>query len=205
MKINRIRILFTNIFIINSKGKNILIDTGYPITKGHFLKKIKYDIDFVILTHTHFDHSGNAIYLKERGSLIVVHENEKDWLLNGSTPPPPGVGTIGKNIMRFSFLKSFDFPPVEPDIVISDYREIAGLLVVHTPGHTPGSISVIYEDVAFCGDLIMNLSWRPSSHLPIFAHNIKKVKESIKKLIDMGVGTFYPAHGRPVSVERLKI
>ncbi len=207
MKIESVKILFTNIFFITSRKMRVLIDTGYPLSKKRFFEKIEHfkDIDFVVLTHTHFDHSGNAAYLKEKGSLIVVHKNEEDWLMSGETPKPPGIKYVGKTIMRFSSLKSFKFPPVKPDIVISDVTKIEDLVLVPTFGHTPGSISIVLGDMAFCGDLIMNLSWRPHSHLPIFAHDIEEVKKSIQKLIEMGVKTFYPAHGKPVKLDNLRI
>ncbi len=207
MKIEKLRILFTNIFFITSGNKRILIDTGYPLGKKRFFEKISnFDsIDFVILTHTHFDHAGNAAYLKEKGSIIVVHKNEASWLVQGETPRPPGVKHIGKTIMRFSTLKSVKFPPTTPDIVISELTQIEELVLVPTPGHTPGSISIVWKDIAFCGDLIMNLTWRPFSHLPIFAHDLNEVKKSIEKLVQMGVKVIYPAHGKPVKIENLKI
>ncbi len=207
MKIESIRILFTNIFFIRTRNMCILIDTGYPLSKKRFFERIDplCDINFVILTHTHFDHAGNAAYLKEKGSLIVVHQNEEDWLMRGETPKPPGIKYVGKTIMRFSALKSFKFPPVKPDIVIKEVTKIEDLVLVPTFGHTPGSISIVSGNMAFCGDLIMNLSWRPHSHLPIFAHDIEEVKKSIQKLIEMGVKTFYPAHGKPLKAEELKI
>lgn len=207
MKIDTVRILFTNIFYLKLENRGILIDTGYPTSKKRFFKKISdfEKIDIVILTHTHFDHAGNASYLREKGSLVVVHEKEEKWLSRGETPKPPGTKYIGKTIMKFSALKDFKYPPVKPDIVISNITKIEDLLLIPTPGHTPGSISIVWNDVAFCGDLIMNLTWRPFSHIPIFAHNIEEVKESVRKLIKMGIKIFYPAHGKPVKAKELKI
>ena len=207
MEIKKARILFTNIFYLRINGVGILIDSGYPVSEKRFMEKIKNfgKIDYLILTHTHFDHAGNAIYLKRMGTKIVVHASEEEWLNRGETPRPPGTGTIGKTIMRFSSLRSFKFPEVEADIVITDTTKINGMKIVHTPGHTPGSVTVVYKDMAFCGDLIMNLTFRPSSHFPIFAHDTGLVKESIEKLKDMGINMLYPAHGKPVALEDLKL
>ncbi len=207
MEIKKARILFTNIFYIYINGVGILIDSGYPVSEKRFMEKIKNfgKIDYLILTHTHFDHAGNAIYLKRMGARIIVHAYEEDWLKRGETPRPPGTDIIGKTVMRFSSLRSFKFPEVEADIVITDTTKINGIKIVHTPGHTPGSVTVVYKDMAFCGDLIMNLTFRPSSHFPIFAHNIGLVKESVEKLKDMGVNMLYPAHGKPVALEDLKL
>ncbi len=207
MKIEKVRILFTNIYYIQTGNTGFLIDSGYPLSEERFFKKINNlgKIDYLVLTHTHFDHSGNAIYLKKRGVKIVVHREEEKWLLDGETPRPPGVKGIGKTAIRFSALKSFKFPPVKPDIVVSNWLKMEDLLIVHTPGHTPGSVSIVMNNIAFCGDLIMNLTWRPFSHIPIFAHNMDEVKDSIKMLLDMGIEKFYPSHGRPVNFNNLKI
>ncbi len=207
MEIKKARILFTNIYYINTGNTGILIDSGYPVSEKKFMDKIKDfgKIDYLILTHTHFDHAGNAIHLKKLGTRIVVHLSEEDWLRKGETPRPPGTDSIGKTVMRFSSLKSFKFPGVQPDIVISGFTKIKDLTLVHTPGHTPGSITIIYKDMAFCGDLIMNLTFRPSTHLPVFAHDIDSVKKSVYMLIKMGIKTFYPAHGKPVTSENIRI
>ncbi len=207
MEIKRARILFTNIFYIRLKGTGILIDSGNHVSEKSFLKKIKDfgKIDYLILTHTHFDHAGNAVYLKRYGTKVVVHTLEKEWLKKGETPKPPGIDGIGKLAIRFSGLKSFKFPKTEPDIIVEESKKIHDLLVLHTPGHTPGSLSVIYDNIAFCGDLIMNLTFRPVSHIPIFAHDLNMVRESVNKLREMGVKIFFPAHGRPVTIDNLRI
>ena len=78
--------------------------------------------------------------------------------------------------------------------------------VIHTPGHSSGSISVLLETGdAFVGDLAMNgFPLRIGPGLPIFAEDLQKVKESWKLLLDMGVKNVYPAHGNPFSAEMIR-
>lgn len=77
--------------------------------------------------------------------------------------------------------------------------------IVFTPGHSPGSISVVLDSGdAFVGDMAMNglpLTTRPN--LPIFAEDMTAVKNSWRKLIDKGVKKIYPAHGKPFPIEKL--
>ncbi len=77
--------------------------------------------------------------------------------------------------------------------------------VVYTPGHTMGSVSILLETGdAFVGDLAMNgLPFGLSPGLPVFAEDIKKVKESCKLLLDKGAKAFYPGHGKPFSANLL--
>ena len=78
--------------------------------------------------------------------------------------------------------------------------------IVHTPGHTQGSISVLLETgYVFVGCLAHNnIPFRFRPGLPIFAEDIVKVKESWKSIIQQGVKMIYPAHGNPFSVDVIK-
>jgi glyoxylase-like metal-dependent hydrolase (beta-lactamase superfamily II) len=78
--------------------------------------------------------------------------------------------------------------------------------VVYTPGHTAGSISVILDSGdAFIGCLAQNkLPLRLSPGLPVLADNIEKVKESWRSILDLGVKTVYPGHGKPFSADIIR-
>ena len=78
--------------------------------------------------------------------------------------------------------------------------------VIHTPGHTPGSVSVLLETgEAFVGCMAHNIrmfTLRPN--LPIYAENIEQIKVGWKVLIDEGVKMIYPGHGKAFPVEKIK-
>jgi glyoxylase-like metal-dependent hydrolase (beta-lactamase superfamily II) len=75
--------------------------------------------------------------------------------------------------------------------------------VIHTPGHTRGSVSVLLETgEAFVGDLAMSarfMRFRPG--LSIFAEDQELAMSSMRDLLKMGAKTIYPAHGRPFSAD----
>jgi hydroxyacylglutathione hydrolase len=77
--------------------------------------------------------------------------------------------------------------------------------VIHTPGHSWGSVSVLLDNgEAFVGDLAMNmLPMRLKPGLPIFGDDVQIVKNSWQKRLDMGAKTVYPAHGKPFPEEIL--
>lgn len=95
---------------------------------------------------------------------------------------------------------------VVPDDGMSLEPYGVGGQVLHTPGHTPGSVSIVLDSGdAIVGDLAMNrvpLRLRPG--LPIFAEDMSQVKRSIEKLLAAGAKVIYPAHGKPFQADVLK-
>lgn len=216
---NIIKVGVTNCYLLKSCSCNILIDTGY---KG----KTKIILDFlndneisprsikiIILTHAHYDHIGNASEIKNiTGAEIILHRDDlpliKSEITDSQNTKPLNIW--GKVLL--SKISSIDtkFNSFEPDIIIdSDYNlsnyGINGR-IIHTPGHSNGSVSVILDSGdAFIGDLAMNgLPLRIGAGEPIFGENIDQIYQSWKKLVEMGVTYLYPAHGNPFKINLLK-
>lgn len=129
-------------------------------------------------------------------------------LASGRTP---GVKFTKKWLAKIAKMENgVDVEPVNPDITISeeyplDEYGIPGK-VIPTPGHTAGSLTVIVDRKnAIVGDIAMKfplLSRR--SYEPIVAHDMDQVYKSWQKIIDEGVETIYPAHGKIVDAKVLK-
>ncbi len=197
-----------------------MVDSGPPGKKDLFLKYLKKasvnprDIKLLIFTHGHWDHIGSAGALKDAtAARTAIHEREKDWLEKALKPLPPGTTLHGRIFIKMTrkFMHRVDFPPVKADIVLKDEPfslEQFGVpgKVVSTPGHSPGSVSVVLETgEAFVGDLAMSaFPMRLKPGLPIFAEDMQMVRDSWKKLLNMGVSVVYPAHGRPFPAERIR-
>jgi len=198
----------------------IMIDGGTPRKASAFIKIIKKlpanpkDIQLIVLTHGHWDHIGSARDIKElTGAKIVIHKNEKDLLEKSLKPLPPGVTTWGrlfKKIMAM-FMPLIHIPAAEVDMVLDDHEFSLGEYgipgkVIHTPGHSSGSVSILLETgEAFVGDLAMNtFPLRMKPGLPIFAEDIHQVKESWKEILKRGAKVIYPAHGKPFSADIIR-
>ena len=196
-----------------------MIDGGAPKKEEEFIQGIQKisippeSIKLLILTHGHWDHIGSVKAIREiTGAKIAMHKRETAWIEKSLKPLPPGVTLWGKvfgKVMAM-FMPFVHVPATDVDIILGDEEfslaefGIAGK-VIATPGHSSGSVSVLLETGdAFVGDLAMNgFPMRSGPGLPIFAEDLKKVKESWKLLLDYGAKTIYPAHGDPFSAEKM--
>jgi hydroxyacylglutathione hydrolase len=212
-RIDTVRVGVTNTYLLRDRGA-VLIDPGSPGKAGAVLRKLQArvgempHIDLIVVTHAHFDHIGAARGVREAtGAPLAVHPGDVAWLRGGEAVWPLGVTRWGKFIrtvfgpLMLSFLKP---PKLEPDLVLDDDGldlEAYGVTgrVVPTPGHSPGSVSVLLPSGdAFVGDLAMNgLPFCLKPSFGIFAHQPERAPASWRRLLKLGVRTVYPAHGRP--------
>ncbi|MBP1665320.1 MAG: hypothetical protein H6Q23_180 [Bacteroidetes bacterium] len=200
-------------------GKEIvMVDAGMPDKLQRFKKVLsKHRIDptrikLIVLTHSHFDHSGSARDIRDlTGAKIAIHESERECVEHNKVLIPKGVNFKGKITQPLIFSFKIPFPKFTPDILLnnepyplSEYG-INGQ-IIHTPGHTIGSLSVILDSgEAFVGCMAHNgfpFRWKPG--LPIYAQDINAIKENWKTLIDKGISFIYPGHGKAFPIQVIK-
>jgi len=99
----QVLILRSNCFLISCPNGNILVDTGIKGSRTRLMKNIKSlnlpnsKIEFLILTHSHFDHCRNARYLQENENCkIIMSENEAEYARTGYTTLPEGTIQLTK-------------------------------------------------------------------------------------------------------------
>lgn len=219
VNIHPIKLGFDHCYIIRGE-RTIMIDGGAPNQLKQFEKGLARlsikpeEIELIIMTHGHWDHIASAKEIKMiTGAKIVMHKSEKEWLEKGLKPMPPGISNWGHIMERLitMFLPLVRIPATTVDITIGDeglpldgYR-VPGR-IIHTPGHSRGSVSVLLETgIAFVGDMAMNgLPLRLGPGLPIFAEDLERLKQSWRLLLDQGVKTIYPAHGEPFSADIIR-
>jgi len=210
----------TSSYLIRGSNGIILIDAGTPNKIKSFRRKIARlnihpeDIKLIVLTHSHFDHAGSAKDIRElTGARVVMHESEKVFFDEDRFAMPKGVNTMGKISLPvlFPFFKKMRFEKPLVDVVIKTQEFSLNEFgfegkIYHTPGHTPGSISLLLNSgEAFVGCQAHNgLPFRIKPGFPIYAMDIEKVKESWKLLIEKGAKVIFPGHGKSFPVEVIK-
>jgi glyoxylase-like metal-dependent hydrolase (beta-lactamase superfamily II) len=201
-----------NCYLIRGKAA-VLVDAGGPGKAGRILKMLAVhgvapdQVRLMVMTHGHWDHVGSARDLKEAtGARLAMHEAEQGWLEGARKVMPPGVTARGRFMNRVGswLLPLVNFPATGVDLVVggedfplTDFG-VEGR-IIHTPGHSPGSISVLLDTGdCFVGDAAMN-GWpmRRGPGLPILAEDLPLLKAGWRRLLDLGARTIYPGHGRP--------
>jgi glyoxylase-like metal-dependent hydrolase (beta-lactamase superfamily II) len=159
--------LVNSFAFVEDDGQVTLVDCG---TKGAPKKLVAAlaeigarpaDVTRIVLTHTHPDHAGGAEELRRTaGARVAVHAADAPFARRGTPPPRDRSFWLGRLLQR---LPGGDFPAIEVGDELTDGQllEVAGgLRVVHTPGHSPGHVSLLHEPsgVLVTGDALFN--WR---------------------------------------------
>lgn len=206
----------SNSFLIECENNYILVDTGRKNSWKELTSKIdnilgKNELSCLILTHTHFDHAENANRLKNKyNCTIIVHESEANYLKHGNTPLPKGtnlitgiiIDTIGKKMES-----RYNFEPIDPDILVDENYNLSdfgsGTYIIHTSGHSNGSISIIIDDeIALVGDTLFGVLG--NSIYPPFADDTENMIKSWKTLLETNCKLFLPGHGKEISRKLLE-
>lgn len=171
----------SNIYLI-SGGRITIVDSGNGAEENRILPNLREiysktpSVSRTILTHSHFDHIGGLPELIEEFSTeIVIHGEEA------------------------AFLREVDGERIKEiedggEVVAGDYT----FKVLHTPGHSPGSIC-LYEGknrFLFSGDTVFPNGFFGRCDLPL--GNRKAMIQSLKRLKEMDIDIMLPGHGMPV-------
>lgn len=178
-------------YLVEGPDSAVLVDAGSVGKETQILEHIRKiepkPLTLIYITHTHLDHYGSAAAVKKAtGAPIAVHPADADAMARGETPlgHTRSWGTVVKAVMPAvnRFLKP---EPVEPDILLEDGMRMdpygIDAVSLHTPGHTPGSTTLLVEGtVAFAGDLVSS-RWWPHAQL-FYANDWDQLHRSIKRL-----------------------
>ena len=177
-----------NIYLIN---KEVLIDAGTGLNHNLLMKWLKErteieDIHTLILTHRHYDHTGGAArILEDTGAVAYIHEEDGPAVLNGDMVTT-GARAFGGEQM-----------PIEARLIKEGFVfeiEYHKFEVLHTPGHTIGSISLWdpEEGILFSGDTIFANGGVGRWDLP--TGDFSALTRSIELLSHLPIKDLYPGH-----------
>ena len=205
------------VYLVHGEKGSILID-GLTRRYGERILKtatqteadIHSKVSLILITHAHIDHYGGAQYLKGKlAAPIAIHELDADDMRrgrNGTLCPR----NLSERILKLSFSR-LRTEPTEPDIVLEgeagdlgDYGIEAKW--VWTPGHSEGSISVVFPgEVAIVGDLVIGrFGFSRKAAYPLWVKDVRQLRESIRRVMEFGPKILFSGHGGPFSSEEVR-
>ncbi len=185
--------LSANCYVVGLKsgGEGMVIDPGgNPDEILRAITDSGLEITTIVLTHGHSDHIAALYDIQDRtGAQVAIHAEDADFL-------------EGRSSLSSQFGISYK-TPLPPDRLLreGDVIDIGGLsfTVVHTPGHTPGSICLLSDNMVFTGDTIFHrgigTTLMPGSSR---RQLLESIHSRLMALPDKTV--IYPGHGRETTI-----
>ena len=185
-----------NVFFVHDGGEGALIDSGFGDEKSvqtrvEFLRgRVDVKVRRIVLTHHHFDHSSGASQLRaETGAEVVLHGEEVEFLQNWQAEVPQDIEVLSEQKELAERVEAFRKQAAEagPDARVADGDtiKVGGLTVevVHTPGHTLGSVCLYLreEKALFTGDTALGLgtvaiSPPPHGDMALYLRSLERLK-----------------------------
>lgn len=180
--------LRTNCYIAADEATGFACLFDAPAEAEHildYLSKKNLKLEYIFLTHIHFDHILAVDEIKQKtGAKLYINENDAEKL--------------NDPYATLSYDRSLNIPHLEYDALTSDGMSISlpigEIKVIHTPGHSKGSVCYLIGDILISGDTLFK---RTIGHTDSFDGDYDAEIASIKnKLLILDENTsVYPGHG----------
>jgi glyoxylase-like metal-dependent hydrolase (beta-lactamase superfamily II) len=205
-KVQPVKFGHSNIYLIETESGYILVDAGMP-NKEKDLDDVfvnsgidPQSVQLIVATHGHLDHVGSIAHAqKVTGGKILCHRSFSDDLAHGKTERAVARNLLGHVLNFLTSLSGSKFAGTEPDILMDDEFDlheygIAGK-IIHTPGHSPSSISIILDNgEALVGDMVRH-EGSGEIGIGMFYEDKSILLESLEKVAVFEPRIIYLSHG----------
>lgn len=204
---------YVNAFLMAKEDGLTLIDSGLPGQDRRIGKAIgemgrkRSELRHILITHHHADHCGGAAPLQKASNATVYAHPIDAPIIAGETPRPgPNPSSVTGRLFGplITRLPQNHPPTVTPDQHVNDGDILpiaGGVKVIHTPGHTLGSVAFLIEGhggVLFAGDAAAHMFGRLGKPMLLFTEDMGQVRESMRKLAALEFETACFGHGSVV-------
>jgi hydroxyacylglutathione hydrolase len=220
-EVTTVKMGFVDSYLIKGKadtsGENswILVDCGISGSEGKILGTLKSlggkpeKVSLIILTHAHQDHSGAVKELQKiTGAKVAIQREDAEYLAKGISAKVTPVTGFAKFMARLIKSRPQNKKGgTTPDIIIEDVLDLNGFgvngMVIPTPGHTKGSVSVFLNSGnCIVGDIFSKTLGRVSSSM--FCNDPEENSKSIGKIISSNAVNLYLSHGGKCTINEVK-
>lgn len=186
--------LDVNCYLISdeSTSEAMIIDPGDEFERiTEVIDKKRVTPRYILFTHAHYDHVCAAGELKDRykAASLVMHEDEK------------ALYEMTKKLCLSWGFDPDDFPPPDVTVRNGDILSIGRVVfeIIHSPGHTPGSICLYGEGSLFTGDTLFKGSVGRSD---LSGGDTERLFDSLKKIMLLPPDTkIFCGHGEETTIE----
>lgn len=183
----------SNVFIIEDTT-TLMVDTGLGLSTwvGETVRSKKLTIDIIVNTHCHVDHIGGNKFFPD--AKIYAHELDAPDIEKGSR----------KTLWDVGFPHPLKFPVArkvkEGDVIKTGKYSLE---VIHTPGHTEGSMSLYEKEkrILFSGDCVFDMG---IGRMDFPTGDPKQMKQSLEKLLELDIDIIYAGHGEVAYKESIR-
>lgn len=208
---------YVNAYVLEDGDGLVLIDCGMPKKAAKIAAAIREaghkptDVRHILVTHQHLDHMGSlAALTKVTGAMVHVHPADAPVVRGDAERPGPNRARVAGRVLGPLLVrierKRAEPVAVDRELVDGDSLPFAGgLRVLHTPGHTPGQTSFLWErhgGVLIAGDVAGARGDRVGPPIGavfgMFTEDVEEAKRSFRKVaaLDFEVAVF--GHGNPI-------
>jgi glyoxylase-like metal-dependent hydrolase (beta-lactamase superfamily II) len=231
--IERVPVVFVNAYMVDVDAADrsngwVLIDSGLPAIGAALIERAaaaRYGENVapygIVLTHGHFDHAGSALALARQWNVPVFAHTLELPYITGQSSYPPADPTVGGALAMMS--RTFPRGPIDLGSHVMqltpDEDQISilpGWRIVHTPGHTPGHISLFRESdgALIAGDALATMdqqSWMKTVTMPRelscpptpLTTDWGAAMDSVQRLAALGPNMIAAGHGIPIDGEHV--
>jgi glyoxylase-like metal-dependent hydrolase (beta-lactamase superfamily II) len=196
---------WSNAYLLVEEERLTLVDAGLPGDGKKIFGYIRHlgrsplELERVIVTHSHPDHTGplkrlshltGATIMAHRADTRYLEKTKSAWLHYPAQPPAFGWNVpFLHRIPAHEFIKDGQLLPV-----------LGGLRVLHTPGHTPGSVCLYQAEqkLLFTGDTLLADGYCFRRPVPFPGTSFRDYRSSLDRLVQLPFETACVGHGKPL-------